>query len=865
MERSSTVGTSASSEKNQQHMNDQTEIVTIQDTDVKIDKVLDQYEGLNIMVGALDLLDHEIKEYEARLRDLSSLIASKQREARQLELDINKMSKKSEPSGFVAKIRHGIGQSPGYQQAEQEEHMRRSRDEASQEVADLKTEVVYLLMSQHEEADKALKLEREDFQWARVELNDLLAHVFDGPSPSYPHEDELEEVVSSFQRRCDQLSADIDKYWQARESISKATAEIDKGIKVISEAREVCEKKDGGFARALEIYEQVRPIARAISALIVPTIDVLPAVQLFNDEFGDFPLYNDLRVKPSNPDYNSLLRSLKESSDRFVVLKYQLARTAQLQIAKRLSEAKVHLVQEKLSMEAAKTRLFAVRRLIIDRAWWERAASEYYETWEDMQPDFPFDSQIGSSSQDIELGNRGSEQAKTTPPLTPPLTPPSTQSGSDRDNADNASIRSIAIHRRGIESFFSPTRPQTHSGSERDNVDSASIRSITLHRRGVESFFSDRMEPMTRPPTTSGSERDNVDSASIRSIIIHRREIESFFSNRMEATLRPPSLSGSELDVNNLDSASIRSIMMHRRGIQSYSSDIFHSARTDPSALSMMPSRQRIPSISSESYRSADSRSSGSASSIGRRRESIDSDAVSFYSARSRPSQGNLTSLQTQMQDHEIAQTLQTIQESTETPPPLSLSNSSQLPLSNTSHSHSINYEPATSESPQTTLTPSESTDTSPSRSRPTLDTSHSQSISNHRPPFDPANFAIGMNRSYSAGAVRYRRQMPQLLHMPNIARHVSLDANRSAAVDARHDISPGLLYLRSMGAVGPPSYDSIVALRQPNTAGAPVSVTASSNSPAILEIDSEVVPPSYGSIVGRDGPPPPDDPNTPR
>ncbi|KAI8805117.1 hypothetical protein BJ742DRAFT_821848 [Cladochytrium replicatum] len=358
------------------------ETVPIPDTDAMIEKALEQYESLNTTVRALDLIDHEISEYEAHLKELSEEITAKQRDAKKLETDLNKVNykiKRLENGGirkFVAKIMHGISQASGSSGGETiEEEKKRTRDELVQALADLKSEMEDLLLLQHEESEQleAIKVEREEYQWVRAELDELLAQVFDGPSPNYTHEDDLEEEVKSCKAQCERLTDVIEKYGLMAEIIATVTVEIDKGVKLIREAKGLCVRKDRSFPKALETYDQVEPIGMGILALLTQAVDVVTSFQSFIDDFGFFPVARDLGFTPSKTDYYGFLQHLRDCTRHFLVLKYRLARTA-VQIPTRISETKERLDREVKAMEAAKSKHFALRKQIVEHAWWERTA-----------------------------------------------------------------------------------------------------------------------------------------------------------------------------------------------------------------------------------------------------------------------------------------------------------------------------------------------------------------------------------------------------------------------------------------------------------------------------------------------------------
>ncbi|KAI8812018.1 hypothetical protein BJ742DRAFT_768585 [Cladochytrium replicatum] len=357
------------------------ETIPIPDTDAMIEKALEQYASLNTTVRALDLIDHEISEYESHLKELSDEIRAKKGDAKKLEQDLNRVNykiKRLENGGirkFMAKLMHGISQSSGSSGGETiEEEKKHTRDELVQALADLKSEMEDLLLLQHEESEQleAIKVEREEYQWVRSELDELLAQVFDGPSPNYTHEDDLEEEVKSCQAQVDRLTDVIEKYGLMAEIIATVTVEIDKGVRFIREAKGLCVRKDRSYSKALETYDQVEPVGMGILALLTQAVDVVTSFQSFIDDFGFFPVARDIGFTPSNTDYYGFLQHLRQCTRQFLVLKYRLARTA-VQIPTRISETKERLEREEKAMEAVKSKHLALRKQIVEHAWWERA------------------------------------------------------------------------------------------------------------------------------------------------------------------------------------------------------------------------------------------------------------------------------------------------------------------------------------------------------------------------------------------------------------------------------------------------------------------------------------------------------------
>ncbi|KAI8805658.1 hypothetical protein BJ742DRAFT_399884 [Cladochytrium replicatum] len=362
------------------------EINAIQDTDEMIMKALGHYPSLNEKIQELNHMDHAISEHAANLKELAERIAEKEHEIIRLESDLDKLNRKIEQiengglGKLVAMIKHGVKTTPGGKKETAEENLARTRDETAKSLSDLRTEINEIMEQTRAVSQdlKEIREDREEHLWARDELRQLLARIFDGPSPNYPYEDDLEDEVNENQAICDRISDDIRRYGQMPGLIARITANIDKGITSLRDAKRICQvavenESSSDFARALGKYNAVLPIASSITILLAQGVDLLPGLLPCLNEFGQYPTATELgfgSTTSRTADFRALIRHVGECILHFRVLKYQLARIA-AQMPERIDEAKKRLEIEKRVSEASRTRLFALRRQIMDRAWWE--------------------------------------------------------------------------------------------------------------------------------------------------------------------------------------------------------------------------------------------------------------------------------------------------------------------------------------------------------------------------------------------------------------------------------------------------------------------------------------------------------------
>ncbi|KAI8807192.1 hypothetical protein BJ742DRAFT_813755 [Cladochytrium replicatum] len=398
-----------------------------------IEKALEQYDSLNTTVRALDMINHAIIEHEVLLRELTQEIGKAKREAKFVEAEIESpqsvtgsiKSEKSDKGSGMKKFVTMI-QLPGRQppmETRRVQKPKRSYEESLKRLAELQSKIEELSMLLQEETEQleVLRLERDEFQWTRLELDELLAQVFDGPSMKYTHEDDLEDEVKSCQAFCERISEVIRKYKHVSESVSKASAEIGNCITLVREAKSLC---DVSYFQALQTYNRIQPASQKIISILTDVITVVSAFRPLLEEFGQVQLASEAGFTlspshtPSKTEYYSFIQHLRKSTEQFLALKTDMETLAS-QIPPRIAEAEERLHYEEHHLEVAKSKHCALRKQIIDHVWWERTASQVADTVSLLTMDYATELDPNDPEPQVETGE--SSGSSNEPPSYPSL------------------------------------------------------------------------------------------------------------------------------------------------------------------------------------------------------------------------------------------------------------------------------------------------------------------------------------------------------------------------------------------------------------------------------------------------------------
>ncbi|KAI8805628.1 hypothetical protein BJ742DRAFT_819475 [Cladochytrium replicatum] len=498
------------------------EIVPVVDTDAMIEKALEQYDvgcirhikcpppsepfalqSLNTTVRALDMINHAIIEHEALLRELSQEIGKAKREAKLVAAEIDRpqsaaASVKSEKSSSMKKFVTRI-QLPGRQppmEMRRVEKPKRSYEESVQRLAELKSKIeeLSILLQEETEQLEVLRLERDEFQWTRLELDELLAQVFDGPSMKYTHEDDLEDEVKSCEAFCERVSEVIRKYKGVAESVSKASSEIGNCISLIREAKSLC---DISYSQALQTYDRIQPASRKIISILTDVITVVSAFRPPLEEFGQVQLASEAGFKtspthtPSKSEFYSFIQHLRKTTEQFLALKADME-TLAAQIPPRIAEAQERLRYEEHQLDVAKSKHCALRKQIIDHAWWERTASQGAETESLLTIDYANDQDPNNPETQAENGE--SSGSSNEPPSYPSL------------------CRSGALD---IESGTSASTSEPSSLTPRDSVSVVDSSPVDASRTSLGRLFQ---RSSTEPSLQMSAPIFTRTNASVRSL-----------------------------------------------------------------------------------------------------------------------------------------------------------------------------------------------------------------------------------------------------------------------------------------------------------------------------------------------------------
>ncbi|KAJ3125517.1 hypothetical protein HK098_000204 [Nowakowskiella sp. JEL0407] len=352
------------------------------DTFLLIHKALDQYEGLNTQTQDLNTIEHEM---EIKEKEMSAT----EKKIHELMVEISKMEEQLAANG--TKLRQLQGHSFKMITAKMKGSLtaKVSKENLTRErlLSELEThrEKVAALRDEWQEQHimhEVLKQQKEEYKWTRDEMEILLGQVFDGPSPDFPQEDDMEEEVSALKATCKRLEDQFQKYRKTENHVMEAQSFLERSITHLREAKLAISQGERDMGRAIEKLISSRRASQDAYSAIESAAAIISGFGVVLDKFHPPLLPEDARFYKSNNTPSECSRLTEFAQDHIrtqTIVKLSLARAAR-QLPNRAQDTLNQLMAEQEELERAKKFHLAFRKQIIDNIFWEQKEMEKLES-----------------------------------------------------------------------------------------------------------------------------------------------------------------------------------------------------------------------------------------------------------------------------------------------------------------------------------------------------------------------------------------------------------------------------------------------------------------------------------------------------
>ncbi|KAJ3124588.1 hypothetical protein HK098_000984 [Nowakowskiella sp. JEL0407] len=439
----STVSQKSLYNPNQQQLPPEpTEFVDMPDTFNLIHKALDQYEGLNNQTQDLNTIEHEM---EVKQKEMGAT----EKKIHDLMVEINAMEEELYELNGV-KLRQLQGNSFKMITAKMKGSLSEkvSKESLARErlLAELENHKVKVAALREEWQDlhilhEVLKQQKEEFKWVRDEMEILLGQVFDGPSPDFPQEDDMEEEVAALTATCKRLEDQFQKYRKTEGYVMEAQSFLERSISHLRDAKVAVSQGDRDMGRAVDKLLASRRASQEAYAAVEAAAAIISGFAVVLDRFAPPLSPEDAGFFKSNNIPSECFRLTEFAHDHIrtqTIVKLSLSRAAK-QLPTRAQDTLNQLMAEQEELEKAKKIHIAFRKQIVDNVFWEQKEMEKLESDLD-DVDFSLD--------EVANSNTGSTSNV------------STTSGLQTRSVDTSSITSLPARRARASSNNLTARPQ---------------------------------------------------------------------------------------------------------------------------------------------------------------------------------------------------------------------------------------------------------------------------------------------------------------------------------------------------------------------------------------------------------------------